>query len=263
MERKCISKTNLQRDSMKSKYLNTFSCTLLLVVCNFYPCYCQEETLQNIYRAFDATIGYQNLGINNGTIHINNDRSNNKTNRYYLNDLYLSGTVVYDGQAYDDSKLKYDLSKDLLIAKVYGQSNNTGIELIPEKTTAFNIDTKNFVNLSCLKLQLPTFISGFYEAVTVTPELQLYIKHHKDHTVVINDRGKFTNYQTQNSFVVCYKNEYRQANSQSDFTRIFPQYLKEIDHFYQINREDKRQDPTQFMRNLLIYTGSLLAKDSK
>ncbi|GEP49466.1 hypothetical protein FNO01nite_01380 [Flavobacterium noncentrifugens] len=236
---------------------------LLLTACNFYHCYSQEQALQNLYNAFDSTIGYQNLGINNGTIHINNDRSDNKTNRYYLKDSYLPGIAVYDGQVYRESKLKYDLSKDILIVKVYGESNNTGIELIPEKTAGFEIDAKKFVNLSYGTPKLPAFISGFYEVVTGTPELQFYIKHHKEHLESINDRGKFTNYQTQNSFVVCYKNEYRLINSQSDFTRVFPDYLKEIDNFYQINREDKRKDPTQFMRNLLIYTGSLLAKDYK
>ena len=37
----------------------------------------QEQKAKPLYETFDNQFGKQNLGINNGTIHINNDRSNN------------------------------------------------------------------------------------------------------------------------------------------------------------------------------------------
>jgi len=232
---------------------------ILLLNCHFTKSYGQQySALPGIYNAFDSVAGTENLGINNGLIHINSDLSDNKTHRY-LENKFETGNVVYDGQTYYNANLKYDIFQDILIAKVSGESS-IGIELIKAKTSFFQIGNQKFVNLNYNNPSAPAFASGFYEFETAPNQLSLFIKHHKSQQKITNSRGSFTNYEVSDDFILYYKYQYYKINSEDDFTKIFPDLKSKIDTFYDVNRRTKRTDPQQFMRDLLQFTGSLLSK---
>lgn len=105
---------------------------LLLLFCSLgllHGACAQKFSDVALYRALDQKIGQKNLGLNNGTIHSNPYRLENKTFRYLLND-YAKGTLFYDGQWYPEVWLKYDLLQDVVIVKLDGEFNKTGINLI-------------------------------------------------------------------------------------------------------------------------------------
>src|SRR4051812_35062599 len=105
---------------------------LVLISLTAIQTFAQSQSEKLLYETFDNQFGPQNLGINNGTVHLNNDRSDNKTHRYYIQANYLQGDVNYDGQLYSNAKLKYDIYNDVLVAKVSGENNTLGINLITE-----------------------------------------------------------------------------------------------------------------------------------
>jgi hypothetical protein len=76
---------------------------------------------QSLYSYFDRSIGLKNLGINNGPIHQNPFRVSDQSHRYLGNGGYLLGNVIYDGQPYVQN-LKYDIFKDVLVAKINDQT---------------------------------------------------------------------------------------------------------------------------------------------
>jgi hypothetical protein len=57
------------------------------------------------------------------------------------------GDVIYDGQPYVGENLRYDIFKDVLVAKINDPNNSLGIDLIGAKTESFVLDQKTFVNL--------------------------------------------------------------------------------------------------------------------
>lgn len=243
---------------MDSQNIRSFLLISLFSSCSLSTLYSQQQS-ENIYRAFDLAAGIENTGTNNGLVHLNNDRSDNKTDRYY-NSQYLVGDVFYDGQQYFGSNLKYDIHKDILIAKAAGESN-VGIELIKSKTASFSLEGRKFVHLNFNNTALPEFINGYYEWISAGKNLQLYIKHYKNRIEVTKGDGFFMNYESSDSFVIWHKNAYHQIRSQQDYTVLFPEHKQSIDSFYQNNYTMRKGDPKQFMRNLFAFTGTLISKD--
>ena len=215
-----------------------------------------SQSIQKISDTFDNSVGLHNLGINNGTVHLNTDQSQNKTHRYYQSDKYLAGSVYYDGQYYANVNLKYDIDRDIIVAKVAGEYNNTGINLITAKTASFQIGNKDFINLNYQNPDTPEFLKGFYELVTYKNDLKLYIKNHKSRINILNEKGQFTNFETSDSFVLFYKNNYFQVRSQNSFIDIFPKLEDKIKNFYQSGRDLEKSDQKQFVKNLLQYIGT-------
>ena len=150
---------------------------------------------------------------------------------------------------------------DVVVAKVSGETNTIGINLISEKVSDFTIGGIQFVNLTYGNEKLPSFVNGFYEVVGTSRALTLYIKHHKNKMEVIKPEGKFTNFDAGDSFIIWYKNAYHPVASPNDFTAIFPDFEQQIADFYQFNRELRKTDQKQFMRNLVQTVASLLPKD--
>jgi hypothetical protein len=202
-----------------------------------------------LYNRFDSSVGKNNLGINNGTIHMNTLRSADETNRYYPADRYNIGTIVYDGQPYTDVSLKYDILKDIIIAKTADGKGNLGINLITEKVAQFTLNGKKFVNLN-YDGKSPKF-SGFYEEDVLTSKLSFYTKYRKDNIEVLRNEGVFYKYAASTNFVFRYLNQLHPISSQSDAVRVFPQFEKEISDFFVRNTVLEQSDKKLFFMTLL------------
>jgi len=203
----------------------------------------------SLYTKFDNSVVKNNLGINNGTIHINAMRSADDTNRYYPADRYSIGTIVYDGQPYTGVSLKYDILKDVIIAKTADEKGNLGINLITEKTQWFTLNGKKFVNLN-YDHKSPKF-TGYYEEDILTGKLSFYTKYRKDNIEVLRNDGVFYKYAASNNFIFRYQNQLFPINSQSDATRAFPQLQKKISDFFERNTALERSDKKLFFMTLL------------
>ena len=234
--------------------MRTFFPMIIFAFALFQNAY--SQSMQTISDTFDNSVGLHNLGLNNGTVHLNTDKSENKTHRYYESDKYLAGSVYYDGQYYAHVDLKYDIDQDIVVAKVAGEFNNTGINLITPKTASFQIGNKTFVNLNYQNANVPEFLKGFYELATYQNGLKLYIKNHKSRVNILNEKGQFTNFETSDSFVLFYRNNYFELRSQNSFLEIFPKSEVKIRKFYQSARDLEKSDQKQFTKNLLQYIGT-------
>lgn len=233
-------------------------CSLLLFGLLSATAFAQDAT--TISAQFDQSIGRNNLGYNNGTVHINNLRSANETHRYFNKDKYIVGTIVYDGQMYNDIPLKYDLLKDIAVAKVDGENNTLGIDLITPKTAYFHMDGKKFVNLNYQNAARPKFIEGFYEEDRLNNQLALYTKHFKESSEVLRSNGVFYKYDLKRKFVFEYKNVFYRLASKSDVVSVFPQLEKEINIFFERNSALANEDLQLFYLTLLKHLNELLPK---
>ena len=238
---------------MKFKFLTPQLFFLFTFQCVFNT---QAQTKENsLNEVFDKAIGKGNLGINNGTLHLNNLRSFDMTHRYMVNN-YISGDVLYDGQTYTNVSLKYDLLKDILIAKAYN-NDNLGINLITAKTNYFVMNGKRLVNLNFNTTNNPKFIAGFYELNDIDNKLTLYIKHHKEAVEVLTQEGISYKFTATNEFIVGFKGQYFKFDNQSDAEKVFPDFENEIDNFYD-NAALEKENKVLFLKTLLKKLSNLL-----
>ncbi|MFT3793367.1 hypothetical protein [Flavobacterium sp.] len=215
----------------------------------------QNQPSAGWFETFDNQVGQKNLAINNGTIHSNLFKPANNSHRYLL-DQYSAGNVFYDGQWYPGHPLKYDLYLDNLIAKVDGQNNNTGINLITSKVDYFEMDGKKFVNLNRYD-GARALAKGFYEEVAVGAQCQLYVKHQKERQEIVRSDGTFSKFTPAESFVLQRNGVWYAIQSQSSVVAVFPDFQKNIAAFYEANGNLRSTDPKQFMKNLIQHLQSL------
>ena len=236
-------------------------CVPLLLLFLSYDMSSQHTPDTNLYAAFDNSVGVKNLGINNGTIHINNYKAINSTHRYFQEDKYYPGNVEYDGQPYLGLNLKYDIFKDILIAKIYGIGNSLGINLITEKTESFTIDGKKFVNLNFNQNKVPDFVKGYYEKFSDGGKLSLYIKYHKDAIEILED-VVYYKFEGKINFVIGYNNTFYKIDTQRDAEKALPDYEKQIGEYYQMNHDLEKSDKIQFMKDMIKYLNNFLVKET-
>jgi len=217
------------------------------------------QTANNsLYEAFDKTVGKNNSGLNNGKIHLNTLRQINDTHRYFGIDKYRTGNVIYDNQEYTGVSLKYDVLNDVLISKVNGENNTIGINLIRDKTAAFYLDGKKFVNLNFGNPTVPSFVNGFYEEYTENSKLALFTKFSKTKVEVLQNDGVFYRFEQNIEYILGYQGNYYRINSAKDAIRILPEQEKNINDYYGMNAAMERTDKPMFMKNLIKYISNFL-----
>jgi hypothetical protein len=171
---------------------------------------------------------------------------------FFKSNKYTVGTIVYDGQPYYNTKLKYDIFKDQLITNPAGQPEHIEINLIQDKTDSFSIYGKNFVRITKNQTSLPEFITGYYEFIKIGEKFNLYIKHHKDILKEINDQGVFYSFHENDQYYIEYNGKFYETNSKTSIVKIFPESKKNINAFYQKNRSLNNTDYNQFINSLMI-----------
>lgn len=241
----------------KSAFLILFG--LFLNILNIHS---QTSNDVAIYNWFDKTVGKENLDIINGIPHTNPFRTNGETNLYYLNQ-YESGTLNYEGQTYYNVKLKYDIYRDILVLNPYGESENIGVNVITTKVQSFSIKDKNFVNIDKKDPLVTEFTPGYYEENKISPDFIFYIKHHKNQLKSVSEGVLLYSYEENTSFFLDLNGKIYSIKSKNDIIKLFPEQKKQINGFYLMNRELRKSDLNQFMRNLMKYINNSLSIQTK
>jgi hypothetical protein len=221
----------------------------------------QGKTDGSLYTYFDNAVGLTNLGINNGTIHLNPYKPYDRSHRYHVSENYFPGSVFYDGQLYPNENLRYDIFKDVLVVKVSGQNNSTGINLIPEKTKYFTLNNKIFANLTYAQ-KTPEFVKGFYEEYSADTPVTLYTKYHKDRIEVLTIEGLQYKYEFTSDYIFRYKGNFYKIKNADSFSDVFPANEKSIKDYYDTGRELEKTDRTQFMKNMVNHINNFLTRET-
>lgn len=202
------------------------------------------------YNWFDKNLGKESLNYNNGTGHLNFDRTINDSHRYYNTTEFKNGSIIYEGQSYFNLDLKYDLFNDQLIARPYIESPNIQINLIKEKVDSFKIDNENFINI---KQTSTNFKSGYYEEMIVGNNDVLYIKYNKEKKDVIKDYSVFIDYKSHNDYLLLKDNKLTLINDKKEIIKLYPDQKRKINDFFLMNKDLRKTNQVLFMKNLIKY----------
>lgn len=211
-----------------------------------------QSSEETIAKYFDQTIGYENLEINNGNVHVNEYRILNNKNRYYPSEKFETGNITYNNQDYFDVAIKYDLYKDILVYKPQG-SDVISINLIQEKVSAFKINNKNFVYLNSLHFPLSPIKSGYYEKSTSGKNFTLYIRHHKDKREILKGASVFNEFDDNYEYFIQKDASFYKLSRKKDIIELFPDHKKKINDFYSSYRKLEKSDGPLFYEKLMTY----------
>jgi hypothetical protein len=235
---------------------------LLFIALNVFKTHSQTNSDITLYTKFDSIAGKENLGLNNGTLHTNPYKTIDNNNMYFIANKYSVENVIYDGQPYYNVNLKYDIYRDLLVYNPFGQADYIGINLIPEKTSSFSFHEKKFINLSLQKKNLQEYIKGYYEEITISNEINLYVKHHKNILEIIGNEFIYYSFSDNDNFLIKHKETFSKMNTKKDIINIFPQYKSEINNYYNKNKSMEKSNKTIFLQNLLTNINGFLTSKS-
>lgn len=204
---------------------------------------------KNIESYFDEIIRKENLTISNGKLFVNNYKTT-ETDQFYTN-KYSSETLNYKNETYTNINIKYDIHRDILIFKPYGESENFGIELIAENVHSFTLKNKTFINLSILTKDSIDFVKGFFEENYRSEKLSFYIKHKKETKEFINNQRIFNSFHNYNRYVIFFNNNYYEIKNSKDLIKIFPSLKKDIKQFNDENNSLLRENKDVFFEKII------------
>ncbi|WP_405565989.1 hypothetical protein [Polaribacter sp. Asnod6-C07] len=215
---------------------------------------------KDYYVWFDTTIGNGNSGIYNGTIFVEKYITKPDNHRFFEENIYKLGNLVYDDQTYYNIQLKYDIHDDQLIAKLPYQSNFLFIKLIKEKIDFFEIyideinlpkEKHTFINSSTNLDIVDTSFKGFYQVLYKVKSTILIKKNYKDISKFIDDNLAYIRFSDRSYFALLKDNTYHIINSKKDLIRIYPKQKKNISIFYRKNRKLFKLNESIFYQKLL------------
>ncbi len=222
----------------------------------------QNSNEEVLYNWFDHQLGGENLAVNNGTLHLNYDRTIDNEHRYYNSNAFSKGQVTYDGQTYSDVSLKYDVFKDVLVLNPSGEQETLGVNLTKENVSDFKINGRKFINFDLKKILPDGFPEGYYEENVTGNHFTFYIKHRKEAIQLIRNEYALISYNVRDEFVIYYKNSFSKISSKKDIIKLFPNYKDKITDFYLMNKKVAKEDKAQFMENIMKHINQLLPNES-
>ncbi|WP_300569906.1 hypothetical protein [Flavobacterium sp.] len=235
---------------------------IVFILSAFQGIKAQNNKDEVLYNWFDHQLGGENLAVNNGTLHLNYDRTVDNEHRYFNSNKFSKGQVTYDGQTYSDVNLKYDILKDVLVLNPTGENENLGVELIKENVADFKINGRKFINFNLKKILPVDYSEGYYEEAINGNKFIFYIKHNKKSIQIIRNEFALMSYDIRDEFVVYSKNTFTKINSKRDIIKLFPNYKDKINDFYLMNKKVAKEDKAQFMENLMKHINQLLPNES-
>ncbi|NOQ91307.1 MAG: hypothetical protein GQ552_01165 [Flavobacteriaceae bacterium] len=235
-----------------------------IIIMTIKPAYCQANSNEkNNYKWFDNSVGIENTGLFNGLRYKEEYRTLDGSHKFYLSPNYINGNIVYDGQAYYDIKMKYDLFEDEIIVNLTANSGSSILQLLIDKIDAFSINENNFTKLHDNPIiNSSEIITGIYQIIYQSPNLVCYKKNKKNAKKNLTKKNIYYSFKSEDSYYFYLNNDFFLVSSKRDFTKIFPDYKKEINSFYTNNKFLLNSNPDAFMTKLSSKLSDLNTKNS-
>ena len=232
--------------------------TILVLHFNLLVCVAQIDNSHKDHLLwFDSVIGQGSTGIYNGTLYSEQYRTE-KGNHKYLYNQYINGNIIYDGQAYYNIPMKYDVFNDELIIRLPNGANHIFIKLFKEKISSFSIDRQYFINNTSINHE--SF--GFFEQLYKGPHITLLKKHQKNHTEYIKSYQNYDRFRPNNYFSILHDGDYLVIRSRKDLTRRFPDLKKQISSYYRAQKQLLKLNADTFYINLMNEINTLLTQSN-
>lgn len=153
---------------------------------------------------------------------------------FYLSDDWIYGSVIYDGQFYDNIMLQYDIAADQLVIEshMYGAQ----IQLIKSKVHSFTLEDRKFINLSSSSMK------GFYE-VLYDGETKVLAKRIKRLQERISSSEITREFEEKNKYYLLANDEYVVVRNKKSVLKVLRGHKKELQQKYQAKNINAKKQP--------------------
>jgi hypothetical protein len=167
-----------------------------------------------------------------------------KGHPFFLGEQYNQGSVNYQGVAYENISLMYDMSRDVLVTRDF--TGELAMELLREKITRFRIANHRFINID--PDSTSSMRPGFYEilydgsvSVLVKRMNQVVrVTRREDEPGKVSADRQFTEY---DEFYVLKDNRYNVIRGESDLLAVLKDRRPELRKFLSRRTVSYRKDP--------------------
>lgn len=158
---------------------------------------------------------------------------------FYLSDDWVPGSVMYDGQSYDNIMIQYDIATDQLI--IESQKYGTQIQLIKSKVHSFTLENRRFVNLDSSSMK------GFYE-VLYDGETKVLAKRIKRLQERVSSSEITREFEEKTKYYILVNGEYVTVKDRKSTLKALRNHKKELQQKYQtMNIKSKKQPELQIV----------------
>lgn len=211
---------------------------------------------QDLANWYDHAVKTENLPVLEGSFY-SLPHITSKQGPYFISNRWAEGSVVLDGEKYENLFLLYNVFDDLLIFRNMALKDSRIESMLPnqEKIEAFSVHDYQFVRLTAPLV--PPSGTGFYELFFDGDSIDFFIKRTKieflqDRKVIFKNEDQFFFYDGQ-QFV-----KYR---SKKSIYRHFPEIktkLKSKSNFLNMNLKNNEREG---MWSWLNYADGLLSEE--
>ncbi|WP_298136840.1 hypothetical protein [Flavobacterium sp.] len=236
---------------------------LIIFFCNYLPFinngYCQNLINQNIGNYYDNIVSESSLPLYNGKFYNDIYKTKSDTIHPFLKKDFISGSVTYENQFYQNVNIKFDIYKDNLLINPKNKSNVFTLILDKSKVENFNFLNKTFINIDYKKYSNSKSFSGFFEYIPIQNNFELLVKYNKENEKVIFNEKLIDEFYYSQNFYIVVDNKIHKFNSKKDAIEIFKKNKSDINTFYRKNKYKEKNNPVMFKIELL----NLLKSNSK
>ena len=215
----------------------------------------------NYYNWFDTIVGLENTSLSNGVEFIDFEKGEKGFSKFLYSGDFSRSEIQYDHQTYFDIPLKYNVFNDEVLIKINGESRTTILQLFKEKVHSFKVNNKHFKRIeNRITEEDEDKLSGFYELLFDTSQIQIFKKHRKSQSREIRKRKLFFKYISKSPyFYLKFNNKFYTVKSKRDFISIFPDFKDEINDI-RIKNSIRRNNPDAFILAYAKQINILLSK---
>ncbi|MBV9963912.1 MAG: hypothetical protein JO072_16835 [Parafilimonas sp.] len=207
----------------------------------------ESQTKDSIVALFDNSFK-SNISLYNGSEYLYGGH-NVKGFAYYRSADILKGSIMYNGNLYDDVPMRFDLTTNELVILDY--TGNYPIKLVSSKIDFFILDSNRFINAAnTYKFTLPQ-TTGFYEVlynnkstVLARKEKQLVLASKLDE----ND----SHYQEFDWYYIYANDKLYKVDNEKSVLNVFNNKKAELKKFIKINKISFRKN----FENAIISTAA-------
>jgi len=173
---------------------------------------------------------------------------------YYVSSDYTDATIVYRNNPYPNQRVRLDLYKEQLI--LLPAEKQFGIIAGFE-----NVEKVYMYNKIIVKLIPPKgsgLKQGYYIQLFDKGKIKLYCKEYFIFEQKIENREMIYRFERNVRHYLSYNDRYYQVKNKGSFSKIFPQFKKQINKFAKDNKLDTKQNLDESLTALAGYCEELI-----
>jgi hypothetical protein len=169
---------------------------------------------------------------------------------YYISEDWITGSVQYNNEQYDDVSLLYNIHTDDIITEQ--PSSAIMIKLIRDKVQSFSIEGHQFVMIKDSK----DLSTGFYDQLC-SGKVNLYAKRIKDFQETISGAELQRIFTEKNRYYLYKDGHYYSIKSKKSILTVLGDRKKELNQFIRQNHIHVRQNrEAAFIKLTEYYNGN-------